>query len=285
MLTTEQIGQYGVDGYCVVSGLFSAKELNLLLSEIENIAKGNTLMHHDKGRLEMEPNQPPEGKSVRRIYEPCSYYERFRALRDSQEVLDCVEQLLGPNLVFHYSKINLKPPEIGSVVEWHQDLTYYPLTNTDSLAVLFYLDDTDKENGCLQVLPGRHLKAPLDHNSDGFFMGRITEPIDVSRAVPLVGKAGTAIFMHGLTPHASATNTSNRSRRTLILSYRAADAFPIYTGEKTVKEEMHAVHVRGKRVMKARFNVAEFPIPNQKHSTASLYNLQEESRSRTSQAS
>lgn len=31
------------------------------------------------------------------------------------------------------------------------DLAYYPLTNTDSLAVLFYLDDSDRENGCLRV--------------------------------------------------------------------------------------------------------------------------------------
>jgi phytanoyl-CoA hydroxylase len=285
MLTPEQISQYQVDGYCVARELLNANDLNSLLSEIDNIAKGNTLMHYDKTRLEMEPNQPPDGKAVRRIYEPCSYYGRFRALKESGEVLDCVEQLLGPNLVFHYSKLNLKPAEIGSVVEWHQDLTYYPLTNTDSLAVLFYLDDTDKENGCLEVLPGRHLKAPLDHNADGFFVGRITEPIDVSCAVSLTGKAGTAIFMHGLTPHASATNTSKRARRTLILSYRAADAFPVYVGEKTVKEEMHVVHVRGKRVTNARFNVAEFPIPNQKHSTTSLYDLQEESRSQTNQPS
>lgn len=278
MLTAEQVGKYQVEGYCVCRGFFSAEELAALLSAIEGICQGNTLAHHDKTRLEMEPSQPPEGKSVRRIYEPCTHYERFRALRESEELLGCVEQLLGPNLVFHYSKINLKPPEIGSVVEWHQDLTYYPLTNTDSLAILLYLDNTTEENGCLQVLPGRHLRPPLDHNSDGFFMGRITEPVDISGAVPLVGEAGTTIFMHGLTPHASAPNTSNRPRRTLILSYRAADAFPIYAGEKTVKEEMHAVQVRGERPTNARFNVTKFPIPKQKHPTASLYELQEHSR-------
>jgi hypothetical protein len=26
------------------------------------------------------------------------------------------------------------------VVEWHQDLAFYPLTNSDSLAILIYLD-------------------------------------------------------------------------------------------------------------------------------------------------
>ena len=41
-------------------------------------------------------------------------------------------------------------PSIGSK-GIHQDLSYYPLTNTDSLAVLFYLDDTSEENGALQL--------------------------------------------------------------------------------------------------------------------------------------
>ena len=38
--------------------------------------------------------------------------------------------------MFHLSKVNMKPAALGSVVDWHQDLTYYPLTNTDSVTVL-----------------------------------------------------------------------------------------------------------------------------------------------------
>jgi phytanoyl-CoA hydroxylase len=73
--------------------------------------------------MEMEPNQDPEGKAVRRIYEPCTYYPWFHTFSESPKTLDVLEQLVGPNLYFHYSKINMKPPRLGSVVEWHQDLT------------------------------------------------------------------------------------------------------------------------------------------------------------------
>ena len=197
-----------------------------LLADMEAICAGNTLARHDKSRLEMEPDQGPDGALVRRIYEPCTHYPRFRAFSESATLLDCVEQLLGPDLVFHYSKINMKPPAIGSVVEWHQDLSYYPLTNPDSVSILFYLDDADEENGCLQVIPGAHLRPLLDHTRDGYFQGRVTEPVDESRAVLLEGKAGSVIFMDAMLPHASVTNRSRRPRRTLILSYRAADAFP-----------------------------------------------------------
>jgi hypothetical protein len=93
---------------------------------------------------------------------------------------------------------------------------------------------------CLQMIPGYHNGNLLDHVQDGYYVGKIVEPIDESQAVPVEGKAGTAIFMHCMTPHASVTN---RSRRTLILSYRAADSFPIYSGDVTGElEKPHGWH-------------------------------------------
>ncbi|MGH9454549.1 MAG: phytanoyl-CoA dioxygenase family protein, partial [Terriglobia bacterium] len=214
MLSSDQVNQYKEEGYCVCAGFLSTGEAARILEEIDNISTGSTVAKHDSTRMEMEPHQAPDGARIRRIYEPCTYYDHFRALSESAALLDAVEQLLGPDLQFHYSKINMKPPAIGSVVDWHQDLSYYPLTNRDSLAILFYLDDTDRTNGCLQVIPGAQEGRLLDHTRDGFFQGRITEPVDESKAMPLEGKAGTAIFMSGMTPHASAPNTSSRSRRT-----------------------------------------------------------------------
>lgn len=277
MLTEGQVAQYRELGYCVCPQ-FLKQEIEVFLADIEEICFGATTAQHDSGRLEMEAKQGPDGRMVRRIYEPCTYYPRFRTLSESSDLLDAVEQLLGPNLTFHYSKINMKPPEIGSVVEWHQDLAYYPLTNRDSLAVLFYLDDADVHSRCLQVIPGQHLGPAMDHTREGFFQGRITEPIDESKAVPLEGKAGSAIFMHSMTPHASAPNSSSLSRRTLILSYRAADAFPIFLGEITLGFEAHVRRVRGEPLSTARFSMIAFPIPRYPQKTKSLYELQELSR-------
>ena len=230
MLTNIQVNQYHSDGYTVQPQLFSTEEIAELLAEADRVAAGNTLAEHDRSRVEMEPNQPPDGTLLRRIYEPCSHYPRYRELSESDKLLGCVEQLLGPDLEFHYSKINMKPPSIGSIVEWHQDLCYYPLTNPDSVSILIYLDDADRGNGCLQVMPRHHLSPPLDHTRAGFFQGRVTEPLDESFSVPLEAPAGSVIFMHSLTPHASVANTSKRPRKTLILSYRASDAYPVYAG-------------------------------------------------------
>jgi phytanoyl-CoA hydroxylase len=274
MLDGQQTKQYERDGWTVCPGLLSNQEVSEFLREIESICQGNSREKHEKARLEMEPNQPPDGTQVRRIYEPCTYYSHFRDLSVSGKLLDRVQQLIGPDIILHYSKINMKPPRIGSVVEWHQDLSYYPLTNRDSLAVLFYLDDADSSNGCLQVIPGRHTGPLMNHSLDQIFRGKITEPVDDYQSVPIEGRAGTAILMHGMTPHASTVNSSMHPRRTLILSYHAADAFPIYFGEMTVKNEMHARLVRGEQPSVPRFSTGAVPVPKYPGTIASLYELQ-----------
>ena len=278
MLTSEQVEQYKEHGYTLFPQFLSRSEVEALVADIEMICAKATVATLDHSRMEMEPNQGSQGRLVRRIYEPCTHYPRFRSLSESKELLDSVEQLLGPNLVFHYSKINMKPPELGSVVEWHQDLTYYPLTNSESVTVLFYLDNADSSNGCLQVIPDAHLDRPLDHALNGIFQGRITEAVDASKAIFLEATAGSAIFMHCMTPHSSAPNKSANARRTLILSYRAADAFPIYVGPNTADSEACTRLVRGERLLTARFGMNSFPIPRFPKRTKSLYELQELSR-------
>lgn len=278
MFTPAQIEEYRRDGYTVYPDFLSKDNVAGLLTEIENICEGNTFANFDAAKMEMEPDQDPDGIAVRRIYEPCTHHGAFDAMATSDRLLDCLEGLIGPDILRHYSKINMKPAELGSVVEWHQDLSYYPLTNSDSVAVLFYLDDTMIENGCLKIIPGVHEDALMDHIHDGFFQGRITEAVDESLAVPVEGRAGTAVFMNAMTPHASAQNTSEKPRRTLIISYRAADAYPIFNGEGTVEIARYEKLVRGSKELTARFTFAEFPIPVWKEKFGSLYKLQEESR-------
>ena len=51
--------------------------------------------------------------------------------------------------------------------------------------------------------------------------------IDLSDAVPCLGKAGSITIHHVRAVHGSATNFSGRPRRFLLFQYRAADAWPL----------------------------------------------------------
>ena len=278
MLSARQIDDYNDKGFACVQGFVARHWIDAFRDEVERITAVSTVARHDAERVEMEPGQGPEGNKVRRIYEPCTYYDAFRRFAESPEILDAVEQLVGGDILLHYSKLNMKPAELGSVVEWHQDLSFYPLTNPDSLAVLIYLDDADENNGCLKVLPGRHRGPLMDHTRDGVFQGCIDGEVDESGVENMVGKAGTAIFMHAMTPHASARNLGKTPRRTLIVSYRAADAMPVHVGERTVATETFTRLVRGHPARQARFGFETFPIPVYGAKEASLYELQARSR-------
>ena len=91
---------------------------------------------------------------VRRIKNPTAASEVYESVMTSAPVLDCVEQLIGPNIRYQGTKLNMKSAGIGSPVEWHQDWAFYPHTNDDVLAVGVVIDDMTVANGCLFVLPG-----------------------------------------------------------------------------------------------------------------------------------
>tara|TARA_B100000809_G_scaffold262952_1_gene315085 strand:+ start:1461 stop:2318 length:858 start_codon:yes stop_codon:yes gene_type:complete len=274
LLTEEEIGQYRRLGYVVVPELIAADTLAEIDDAIQKLTTAALGQEDYSDILELEPGDGPP--IARRVYNPFEQHEAFERLGRAEQILDRVEQLVGPDLQVQHSKLNMKPAAVGSAVEWHQDLTYFPHTNDDLLAALVYLDDATEENGCLQILPAQHT-AFLDHTTDdGMFAGMITEDLSshIPNAVALPAPAGSVIFIHCLTPHSSLPNRSPHPRRTMIFEYQAADAFPIYLGEMTALSEGLPVQVRGKPSTRVRFGNIEPVIPRLASRVRSLYDLQ-----------
>jgi len=286
-LTPQQIEHYRREGYVVVERLYDAALLRRVDETIEEVTRDALAGGDFSEILELEP-EPVDGQRVpRRIYQPFERHEVFRDLATDDRLLDRVESLVGGNFDCQHSKLNMKPPRVGSPVEWHQDLTYFPHTNDDLVTCLIYLDDATTRNGCLQVLP-RHHHHFFDHTTpDGLFAGMITEDLSqdrFGRPVPLEAPAGSVIFMHCLTPHSSLPNRSDRPRRTFIFEYRAADSFPIYFGDSTAPQESHAHLIRGKPARFARFGGPPPFIPTVDKRYSSLYDLQNATKARAAVA-
>lgn len=218
------------------------------------------------------------------MIDPYARHEAFRTIAHDPRIVDRVESLLGPDLDLHHSKLNFKPARVGSPVEWHQDLGYYPHTNDGVLAVLIYLDEATEDNGCLQVMQRQH-NSYLEHAApESAFAGRIgDESLKGMEPLSLAAPAGSAIFLHGLTPHASLPNESSSDRRTLIFAYRAGDAYPLYYGAVTVEDEATPRPVRGSRALHARFGGPP-PIVPRIDTTSSLYEIQAADRVRRDDA-
>jgi ectoine hydroxylase-related dioxygenase (phytanoyl-CoA dioxygenase family) len=284
-LTDEQIEHYRTEGYLVVPRVFGEEDLAKIDRTIAEMTAQALANPGEMSKvLELEP-EPIDGRRVpRRIYNPYDAHETFRTLATDPRVLDRIESLIGFDINLQHSKLNMKPAKVGSVVEWHQDLAYFPHTNDDLVTTLIYLDDATEENGCLQVMPRHHSHYFRHATAEGYFAGMITEDITdgrFGRPLSLPAPAGSVIFMHCITPHSSLPNRSTRSRRTLIFEYRAADAFPIYFGEGTHASEQKLRPIRGKVAKFARFGGPPPSIPHFPPKFQSLYQLQEDSKTKS----
>ncbi len=172
-------------------------------------------------------------------------------------ILDIVEDLLSPGVRTNGDKLNMKSPQFGSPVEWHQDWAFYPHTNDDLLAVGVCMDDCLVENGCMLVIPGSHKGPILDHNQDGHFCGAVTEEVkNADEAVPMEVYAGGISLHHVRTLHASALNTSPYPRRLLLFQMRALDAWPLMGFGDW--EDFNSNILRGEPTNKAR--VTDVPV-------------------------
>lgn len=159
------------------------------------------------------------------------YHDRIRAIYDlakTPAILDIVEDLLGPNVVCWATHYFCKLPGDDKGVSWHQDCTYWPLTPTKTITVWLAIDDADKENGCMEVVPGSHLQGGISHKeSDVSEKNVLTQTVaDMSKYSPPVAielKAGQISLHSDLTIHGSLPNRSNRRRCGLTLRYCSTD--------------------------------------------------------------
>lgn len=267
MITKEEIKFYSDNGYLLVNGLFDLNQVAQGIGAIEEI-----LGRADADKLsELEPR---DQTTVRRIWSPTQKNDYFMTMASDSKLLDVIQELIGENILFHYSKLNMKGPKVGSVVEWHQDFSYYPHTNSDLLAALIFLDDANVTNGCLRVVPGSHKTGLVSHNIDGFFRGMIVG-VDENKSVEIEARAGSVLFLHCLTMHASARNESDTPRRTFLPAYRAADAFPIYFGPHAAHNEPGVRLLRGKLARTARVEGGVHYLPLAEREFGSIYEVQE----------
>src|SRR6188472_4094154 len=230
MLTPEQVDFYNEHGYVMVPDALNPKEVEQLRSVVDEIVAGAAYVTSHTDIYDLEDGHTASAPKVRRIKTPHKHFDYFASLVRHPGITESLAALLGPNIRLHGSKLNMKSAGYGAAVEWHQDWAFYPHTNDDVLATGLYLDDCGLENGPLLVVPGTHKGPVYDHHTDGYFVGAMNpeiEGLDYSKAVPLMGKAGSMTIHHVRLVHGSALNTSAQPRRLLLHEYVAADAWPL----------------------------------------------------------
>lgn len=151
---------------------------------------------------------------------------RVECFLDDHPVLDAllrasplarwVDVLMGEPAVVFKEKLNLKLPG-GAGFAPHQDApAFTTFGQRYHITLMLAVDDGTPENGCLEVVPGRHLEGQLPTAPDGTLDPAFAATLPWQ---PVPTRAGDALLFGSLLPHRSASNTSPRSRRALYVTY------------------------------------------------------------------
>ena len=277
-LSDEQIDAYRRDGYVALPGVIDADRIAELRAVTGRFVDRSRAINASDNLFDLDPTHCAQTPTLRRIKNPADNDPLYRWVAFESPIPDIVAELIGPDLKFHHSKLNLKGGRVGAPVEWHQDAAFYPHSNDDVLAVGLLLDDATAENGCLVVLPGSHRERVHEHyDGGGRFIGRMREEdigrFDARKGQLLELPAGSIHIHHYRLIHWSAPNTSADDRRLLINAYSAAHAIPL--SADPTKTRFFGAIVRGRAPLSVRRTAGDIRLPPDfSKGYSSIYELQ-----------
>ena len=153
------------------------------------------------------------------------YDEGFADFCRNDEILDMVEQLIGPDIALWNSSFFAKPAKNGKATPWHQDGEYWPIRPLATCTVWVAVDDANRENGCLRIIKGSHKDARLlKHETNPSKELTLNQELkkteyDETKAVDLELKRGQISLHDVFLVHGSEPNTSDKSRRGMTMRF------------------------------------------------------------------
>ena len=213
LLTKAQIDQYNDQGYLFPFDIFSAEEITEIRAYFDDLLSKAMAAGWNS-------------------YEITNWHKHCRSVYDlvtNSRILDYVQDLLGETLILRHSHFFAKLPGDGKRVSWHQDASYWPLTPSKVVSAWLAIDDTDVENGAMQVIPGSHKNAQVafeksSKTENNVLNQTVHHPEKYGNdPVSLTLKAGQMSLHSDWILHGSEPNMSTRRRCGLAMRFLSSD--------------------------------------------------------------
>lgn len=226
-LTEKMLEAFEQHGFILVKEMFSQEEMELMVECVDNEEfKKKVFTRSDGGK---------DGFQMALWWEPGD--DTMGLVTRCRRVVDTMRLLLGGQELYHLSsKLIMKEPRSGGAFAWHQDYGYFyenGILFPDCGSVSIPLDNTHRENGCLQILPGSHKMGRLDHQRKGDLASvdekRLEEVVKVlGKPVMAETRLGDALFFHSNLLHTSGPNISPDKRWNLVLAFNQINNTPYH---------------------------------------------------------
>src|SRR5882757_881264 len=134
------------------------------------------------------------------------------------------EMIRHPNILCWNTSFFIKEPHDPGFVSWHQDATYWGLSDSDVATAWIAMSPANKVSGCMKFIAGTH-KQQVQH-ADTFDQNNlltrgqeIAVDVDENKAVYVELRPGQASLHHVLLFHGSEPNRSDQRRIGLAIRY------------------------------------------------------------------
>jgi phytanoyl-CoA hydroxylase len=232
LLAAKQVDAFRHDGYVVVRSLLGERLVEACRRALSDLAADRLERRETKIWLEpgFDIDDIPAERREPYIRKYMDYVEDAPALKAaamSRRLHAILDQLLGCGRVLFQEMALVKPPRIGSEKPWHQDASYFRLTDPALIAgVWIALDPARRDNGCMEVIPGSHHGGAAPHVHDNDLSRCAIDAAAVGReaAVALEMEPGDGLIFHALLHHSTGPNRSNRHRRAIQFHYHQSGA-------------------------------------------------------------
>ena len=206
-LAPEAIAQYARDGYYCPVPVLSPAEARRYRERLEQV--------------ERDLGGPLRG--VYRI-KPHLLLAWLADLVRHPAVLDAVEDVIGPDILCWNASFFTKEAMSPGFVSWHQDATYWGLSEPDVVTAWVAFTESTLANGNMRVVPGSHRTAvphaDTFHPDNLLSRGQeITVDVDESAAADIVLHPGEMSLHHVLIVHGSGANPSDDRRIGFAIRY------------------------------------------------------------------
>ena len=229
--------EYSIILDSIISDLYDAGELSSPYKELPFLERFSKVLC--KGLIsirQFDITLPPKYTEDSPIYlGPAVFHHVLRNPR----ILEIIEMLIGPEIYCNaVQHTRIKPRErdipedmlsnnLIAATNWHQDLGVLDpeADDTEIISVWVAMTEVNEENGCLVIILGSHRQelARHCHIKESIGQSRAIHIPDAKLAVgerlPVVMKAGDALFFQKKMMHSSRPNTSDTIRWSFDLRY------------------------------------------------------------------
>jgi phytanoyl-CoA hydroxylase len=226
----DAIAHYRREGYLVLPGVLDPGHVEECLAALTQLATDPALEPGQRDghgafiALEpgVDPTAAPRADLIRKFGD---FTDRAAALMRaamSARLHQELDALMGQGRVLLQEMALVKPPKVSGEKPWHQDAAYFRGSDPNLMfGVWIALDPATRENGCMEVIQGSHLRGPAPH-VPAEDINLCTIRPDLLRPqdrVALPMDPGDVLIFHSLINHYTAANRSNQRRRALQFHY------------------------------------------------------------------